>query len=429
MRCPSCGTAYRVAVEYMNQKVSCTHCSRTFFPKAASARGLRKKNEAAPYLWIGIGVVLLIVVGVVISNATAPRTTQRAEDAPPPRTVNVGWSNERVQEIVKWIEAIAEKRDFDVEVRSDLAALQRQLGIEGTPYDQLVGEARKAMRDKILAALQTHPSAMVFRVFHPQDARLADAAMAEAQQGEVHVVLGEPRDTKNFAPNAEARATVRFRWEETLPKVTGWTIEKVLGKRVPRKPKYAHHAKIKKPEKKKRLFGGKEITVLEAEPVPLDHLPDTPPPLREEIDRLIGQLMDLDASGIVANRAARRLKEIGKPAVPRLLNKFYEVKPKTREDVLALTRVVHALRDLTGVAFGYNPMERGALGGIGATEEERMSALKQWYAWWWKYANRPDWQYAIQKGEGEELFETKAERKARRERERAGGKQKEGGRR
>lgn len=397
----------------MDRKVSCTHCSRTFFPKAASTRSLRKKNEAAPYVWIGIGVVLLILLGVVISNATAPRPTQVTEEAAPPPVLRVGWSNERVQEVVKWVDAIAEKREFDIEVRSDLAALQSQLGIEGTPYDQLVGEARKAMRDKILAALQTHPSTMVFRVFRPQDARLADPAMAKAPQGEVRVLLGEPRDTENFSPNAEAHAVVRYRWEETLPKVTGWEVGKILGKRIKRKPRYAHPPGIKKPVKKKRRLGGKEITVLEAEPAPLGHLPDTPEPLRKEIDRLIDQLMDLDASGIVANRAARRLKEIGKPAVPRLLNKFYEIKPRTRDEVLALNRVVHALRDLTGLAFGYNPREGVTQEGIGATEEERMSALKQWFAWWWKYANRPDWQYAIQKGEGEELFETKAERKAR----------------
>ena len=152
-------------------------------------------------------------------------------------------------------------------------------------------------------------------------------------------------------------------------------------------------------------------TLKESKLIPLEHLEDTPPELRKEIDGLIAKMIDLDGPGYQFNRCSRRLREIGRPAIPRLLNKMYETPAKVREDVLVLARIVGALRDTSGVAFGFNPADRKD-SDIGGTEEERLSALRQWYAWWYTAHNR-DFTRAIDKSEGEDLFETDAEKAAR----------------
>ena len=60
---------------------------------------------------------------------------------------------------------------------------------------------------------------------------------------------------------------------------------------------------------------------------------------------------------------------------------------------LSLTRIDRALRVMTGRAFDYQPGTHLVLpASMGlpqpSVEEHRRSALKQWYAWWYKYHAR-----------------------------------------
>jgi len=50
--------------------------------------------------------------------------------------------------------------------------------------------------------------------------------------------------------------------------------------------------------------------------------------------------------------------------------------------------VVMALREISGQYHGYAPMDEG--GALGTTEERRLSAVKQWFAWWYRKAKRFD---------------------------------------
>ncbi|MGH7149243.1 MAG: hypothetical protein ACREIU_01020, partial [Planctomycetota bacterium] len=52
---------------------------------------------------------------------------------------------------------------------------------------------------------------------------------------------------------------------------------------------------------------------------PMDHLPDTPAALRARIDSLVAVLLDPGKTKEIA-RARRELAQIGRPAIPRLLN-------------------------------------------------------------------------------------------------------------
>ncbi len=416
IKCPQCGQAYRVPEDQLDSKLTCGNCKRSFFPRMASTRGLRKQTDLTPFLWGGAGLVAIIVVGVLISSFGGSKPV--AEPVQPKASAPNLASNERVAEVQTWVEAAGSGDTFGLEMRSDLAALQKHLEVESaTPYAQLVNEQQAELKGEILAAITAGEQGVIFRDFQWSDGILSQEADLTGNSGTVKVTLA-PRDTKRYGKN-RAYLDIHFNWDGHHPKVTHWKIisqPKVIKRRAPRaKP----HEQITKPTAKKISYGGKEITILESEPVALEHLPDTPPAIAKEIDDLIAKMLDLDGEGKWANRARLRFQEIGKAVIPRLLTKFYEIRPSSPDDILRLQRVVHALRDLTGVAFGYNPLERSVMKGLGGSVDDRESALKQWYAWWWRHANDPNWQYAIDKADDESLFETKEQKAARKAREQA----------
>ena len=72
-----------------------------------------------------------------------------------------------------------------------------------------------------------------------------------------------------------------------------------------------------------------------------------------------------------------------------------------------------ALTAMSGMQFGYNVADRKDLL-VGGTPEERTSALKQWYAWWYKYHDQ-DFTRAIDKEDDESLLLTEEEKAAKRQ--------------
>ena len=126
--------------------------------------------------------------------------------------------------------------------------------------------------------------------------------------------------------------------------------------------------------------------VIEREPEPLGHLPTTDAELAARIDRLYRTMIDLDLTREGA-AARRELVAIGKPAVPILLTGIYEIPLETRQQTIQVNMIVDALRSITGQSFGWEPMvSEGS--GVGTTEERRNSAIRQWFAWWYKKGNR-----------------------------------------
>ena len=67
------------------------------------------------------------------------------------------------------------------------------------------------------------------------------------------------------------------------------------------------HEIIEKPELVERVIEGEKVRVAESELVALPHLDDTPEELRREIDRLIGDIVDLDGDNRLSNRAIGRV--------------------------------------------------------------------------------------------------------------------------
>lgn len=190
---------------------------------------------------------------------------------------------------------------------------------------------------------------------------------------------------------SDATVEVTFRKQEGKLLVDNFGVTSQPRAKRPDKPKakMPHHEQISGAKIVERDVGGKKVKVLEAEIVPLPHLADTPEELRQEIDRLIPELVRMDIPPRERSKARTRLREIGKPAVPRLLTRFNDIGANTPDGVAQLTQIDALLRDMSGHAFGFSPAQNTVLSSAQENEAARQSALKQWYGWWWKYHDKP----------------------------------------
>jgi hypothetical protein len=413
--CPACAAQYRIMPEHMDTKVKCTQCHRVFFPGAA-AGGKRTvhKNPATPIIAFGAAIIIIVLIGVLIANAG---DTPKPKVVEPPKFVDLGNSTPQVKAVKRWAKGIFDQQRFEVESFTAYTPVQQLLGIETkNNYSQSFGDAQKELGKKIIDALMTGQQAEIFQYCEARSGKIMDAEYLKATEGKVLLSLTEPKSQHEGIVEVDYVQT-----DDGAFKVSGWKVVHAP-KRPPseeelaagRGKRFKVHPKIAKPVVVKRMFGGKEIEVKESEPVPLDHFEDTPPELRKKIDADIAALMD-NSDPRRANRAQLDLLDIGKAAVPRLLNKMYEVKPKGRDDVEALNRVIKTLRIMSGQAFGYNPRELAGQH-VGGSEKERESALKQWYGWWYYMHESNRWNELVDKEDEE--FMTEEEVKKKREAER-----------
>jgi hypothetical protein len=162
--------------------------------------------------------------------------------------------------------------------------------------------------------------------------------------------------------------------------------------------KFTPSAEIAKPRQAETTRGGVTTKVTESEPAAIAHLADTPEPTRQKIDKLVADVIasaDPESPGALWGRATAQLKEIGKPAMPRLMNALFELYPDVQANNQKISQVTRSLLDLTGMAFAYDV--RGT-GDAAKDKPARESVIRQWFAWWWRYAN-DNYQTAIDQSE------------------------------
>ncbi len=427
--CPQCGQQYRVPAAQLDQKLKCNNCQRSFFPKAAAGRRRSGRNQSTPFI-VG-GVVLVAVVGIFIVIANLPPSQVAMAKMPEVvQKVNIGFQSPRVQDVARWADAVHSGDALQLTRVSDTDALQTALGLSGRPISELTGEEASTAKAAFLEALTTSEQTRVFRDFQTTDGRLETEAMASSETGAAVLEL-LPRDGSDLDKYIRAEnkrhevfsATVRvsFRVEDDVARVTGFEVVDIPPSPKPKKPRFVPHAEIEKPVEVERVIDGEKQTVVETELIPLGHLEDTPEDVRRAIDAEIDRLRDLDAPGRFANQAIDALREIGRPAVPRLLNQMFEMHQggMRGDDKLRLRRMIQALTAMSGMRFSFNVADNQKLTADG-NAEQRESALKQWYAWWYR-VHAGDFTNAIDKEDDEDLFLTDEEKRARAEARKAAG--------
>lgn len=381
IKCPSCHARAKIAESHEGAKVRCAECGRVFVARPAGAKGTVSGGSNNGLLLGGlVGVIALVVVVAIVRSSDEPPVTAKepeAPAAPPPAPLEYGWKAPLVQEVVGWHAAAATGN------RAVLtAALNPDLLWEGENRleDGLVDPAAPTF-----AALPAHE-----RLAHVE--RWVDALVAGEGEADDLVAHWVPYDGE-ITLQTDTEALVRLALRPRAGGVENRWIEWKLAEHDGRLKAYAWARWLSEDERKaaKRDKGYEVVTlsdgsrVHEREPEPLEHLEDTPEPLRQEIDGLIATMLDLDLTKEAA-RAQARLVAIGKPAIPPLLTKMYETPADTEHDRIRLNLLDQALQSITGQSFGYAPGESGSV--AGTTEERRDSSIRQWFAWWYKNQKR-----------------------------------------
>lgn len=388
--CPACGTEYRIPVAMLDEQIQCASCKRVFVPASASRRRIQGRNSAMPFIAGGAVLVIAIAFGVIISNSgTAPEEVKSTL----PEVVETGEKNPRVRDVREWVEALRAGNEFKLNQISDYPELGRFLGIgkSVSPTDMADAVAKELLEGERTTFMRTGE-------YTAGSVATADAKSATGTVSVSVSILDAKEQAKYLNPSATY--DFHFRSADGRFRVVGWEVmyEPKLRDLTPKGPRPSKHAILGTAQDVERTVNGQKVTAREAELKPLPHLDGTTPEQQAEIDAAIAKLDDPEALPQEINRAVLRLKQIGKPAVPRLLNKLYEFTQRSIEETrLQVRGVTRALEDLTGQRFGFDPSS-GVAGNL-AKEEYRLSALKQWYGWWADNHWRPDFNYAIEKEE------------------------------
>jgi predicted Zn finger-like uncharacterized protein len=391
IECPSCHARASLPESKLGAKVRCSECGRVYVARergsAASAGGGKSAASARTrqFLLIG-GVALVTAIGIALASkrgeqAPAPAAITRAVAAETPRAPaeSDGFDAPSVQAVVELVRAAAEG-DLD-RVRAGLSARAIHARLEnanakdaaGTSasFDALDFEARNMLLEQAALELASGGGAQLTVGLTPYDGRVLESSAESA-----HVQV----DSSVAGTNGEKRSA---RWrlvrEPSGPagRWKAWSWELYLS---------PEDLAARERTEKQRAFQQVTLSdgskVLEREPEPLSHLADTPPELAQRIDALYARMIDLRLTK-EASAAQSELIAIGKPAIPILLTGLYEIPLGDEDQVRQVTLIVRALKEMTGQDFGYRPqVAEGS--GVGTTSERRASAIKQYFAWWYR---------------------------------------------
>ena len=381
IQCPSCQARAKLSDDHEGAKVRCAECGRVYLARPQGAKGSTSSGgNTGVVIGVGVGVVLLLFVIFLMSRTEEePVAAQAAAPAPvvapPPTTLETGWKNEQVQAMVKLhTAAFAGDRDTVKTFLHGARIWAREhTSAEGVldptipPFDTLPPHEKVDAQNRWAEEICAGPSKELIADWMPYDGELVEQGDTDAF---VRIAV-KPR-----AGGVESR-WIEWQLSKDGNRFKAWKWERWLS------PDEIKAAKKKKGYEVKTLSDGS--VVHEREPAPLAHLEDTPDELRKEIDGLLVTMLDLELSK-EGGRARARLVEIGKPAIPPLLTKFYEIPADDEPNRIRCNMIDQALSDITGQQFGYAPGEAGTA--AGTTEERRQSSIKQWFAWWYKNEKR-----------------------------------------
>jgi predicted Zn finger-like uncharacterized protein len=379
IQCPSCRARAKLSDDHEGAKVRCAECGRVYLARPAGAKGAARGTPNTGLI-IGafVGVLALIVVVFIVKSTGSETPVTKAAPvvaAPPPAAVDFGWRSELVQGVVALHNAAhAGDRGRVKTMLHGPAIWTREHTDEAGVLDPsapefmaLPSHERAAAMDRWAEELVAGAAKDLVAEWVPYD---GEALEVEDDQAVVRVAV-KPR-----AGGIENR-WVEWRLARDDGRFKAWSWERWTS------PEEAKAEQRPKGYEKVTLSDGS--IVHERAPEPLEHLEDTPPELRARIDGLVATMLDLELTKEGA-RARRELIEIGRPAIPILLTRFYEIPVDTEENRIRCNIIDQTLQSITGQHFGYAPGEAGSA--AGTTEERRDSSIKQWFAWWYKNQKR-----------------------------------------
>lgn len=381
--CPQCGAQYRVAQENLDAKITCRDCTRVFFAKTTAGKRVRTKDYTSTYVGMGIGAVVIVGSLFALSKMGGYDKLDRPTVKVPERTAADIEREVRQDAAKKWGQRVAAGQLYGIREMTDLDAFGKALGVE--PQGD-----RDTFEKAVLEAMKTNPDTrLLFEL--ETSAAVVDEASATGPTGKATLWLTtKPGDTL-YDRKTRGEMVIDFRMDGSTMKVHGY---QVTMKPVQRGVRPGEESKFYKPSehiaapKENEIdSGGAKIKVRESEPVALPHEPGTTPELQQKIDSLVADLLrsgEPDAPGKLFGATSRALEEIGKPAVPRLLNAMHGLYSDVNANNQKISQVDRCLLAMTGMQFAYDV--RGS-GDAAKDKASRESVIRQWFAWWYRYAN------------------------------------------
>lgn len=393
--CPQCGQHYRIDQDAVDTTVKCSQCQRSFSAKAAVGKRQKPPDYTKVYVGFGVGAVVLVLFFVMMSQGAERPAPKPVVDEKAQQEAQLQLDRKNYQDrAVRWAKSVGQGDRAALE-QADLPAFAASLGLDASPA------AAAGLLDAVLAAMPQHDAARLFGEMEVSSALIDENAVKQGR-GELVFYLGAKPGDATYDAKAGAQILANWRLDGSKVRIGAITLTQkpiLRGRRAGDESKYfTPSAEIAKPKLTETNRGGKVVKVSESDPAPIAHLADTPADLQTKIDGLVAELIrsaDPDAPGYLFMRTTTALKQIGKPAMPRLMNALFELYPDVQGNNEKISQVTRALLDLTGMAFAYDV--RGT-GDAAKDKPARESVIRQWFAWWWRYAN-DDYQDAIDKSE------------------------------
>lgn len=377
--CPQCGVQYRLAADALEEKIECGDCHRVFLPKTTVGKRVKPPDYTKVYVGFGIGIVALIGIFILASREPDKPKPPPAPVAPV-HTVGRG-DHPRTAMLVKWAQAFGGNGELILATHSDAAAIGKELGLKATDTEGILKE------------MVAHDSAEHLRAMVCDSGTLLTEEDMKAPTGKAKVYLTPKGDDPNYKKNTRCEIEVSFRMEGQQVLVTGFktTLPPIRGKGWldPKIERYVPNKDIARPDEKQITDSAGTRKVRESQPAAVPHWAKATPAqqkLADDTVALLLQASDPAAPGNLFNKATMSVREVDdkKAVVPRVLNAMFELYSDVNANNLKLVLLDKALQGWTGFAVNYTVLDSGD---PAKDKAERESCIRQWFAFWYRYAN------------------------------------------
>jgi len=360
----------------LDEKIECSECHRVFFAKSTAGKRVAAPDHTKVY--IGFGVAIVFIIGIFVMSGGNNEPVKKPKKPPVVEVLPFGRGDHpRAIGLAKWAQSIAGNNQLVLSTHTDLPAMAKFLELENSDSGT------------VMTALQGHESTELLRTMDCSSAMLDTEADMKGPSGTGIIYVTPKSGDDRFKRNTNGKFAVTFKAEGDQVKVQSFkmTLEPVWapGKR-PGITRYTPNEDIAKPEEKTITDSGGTRVVQESEPAAVPHWSKATPELRELADKVVADIVtsaDNSAPGYLFNRATMKIRtmEQKQAAVPRVLNAMFERYSDVNKHNREISQLNRALIAWTGYAVNYQVPDIDPA----KDKVERESAIRQWFAFWWRY--------------------------------------------
>ena len=377
IECTFCHATAKIPDSKEGAKVQCGKCGKVYVAREPGSKGGTTKTNPTPFIIGGAGV---IGIGLIAFFATrgGPKTKAPPPAPPPkveaPKIDREGWNSEFVQAVKGIYDAAKEGNSNKL---AGCIMLQRRVehlrslpdGDKLPAFAEMTPLQKDDLQKTIVESWLHGEGDIAIAKWKPTDGKVLAEGDTEFEVRMEVAGREAPYDIENRFYDWKLARDKDGKWK-------AWSWERYISP----EEKRAHASSLSKEISKVQVDGG---TLYQADPRPLPHLDDTPPEMRTKIDGLVEKLLDLSMPAKQVTKVRTELHEIGKPALPILLTKMYEIKIVDEDSLMRVTQVHAMLKDITGYDPGFSPLGSGP-----ESERKREITIKAWFAWYLRKGER-----------------------------------------